>query len=90
MKQGNENWTGCTARAGRVAKVASTVRATNEARVGSTLRVADAVRAGGIVTTRYRNQKCGCLSEDRAQARGASRRIGPASCRVPVHTVMSR
>ena len=90
MKLGNENWIGCAARAGHVTRVADVVRAANEARVGNAPRVADAVRAGRAVTMRYRNQECGHPSEDRAQARGAPRKIGPASRRVPVHTATSR
>ena len=94
-KLGNENWTGRAARAGHVARAgciaraASLVRATNEARVGNAPRVADTVRAGHAVTTRYGNQECGHPSKDRARARGALRKIGPASRRVPVHTATS-
>ena len=74
MKLGNENWTGCAARAGHIARVRSAVRATNVARVGNAPRVTDAVRSGRAVTTRYGNQECGHPSEDGAQARDASRR----------------
>ena len=42
------------------------------------------------MTTRYGNQECGHSSGDGARARGTPRKIGPASCRLPVHTAMSR
>ena len=90
MKLGNENWIGYTARAGHIARVASVVRAANETRVGNAPRVADVVRVGHAVTMRYGNQECGRPSEDGARARGATRKIGPAGHRLPVHTAMSR
>ena len=66
----SENWTGCAAKAGLIARVTNVARAANVARVRNAPRVAGIATAGHTVSTKYGNQECGHPSGDGARARG--------------------